>query len=144
MDASPSERRRRAGHPLAWALGVASVVAAGGAVLFFFDPAWHGFYPFCMFHRMTGLNCPGCGGLRALHQLTHGHLGEAFHLNALVVLGVPLAAFIGARWLWGMASGRSRPLLRTRPLWLWLALAVLIAFGILRNLPLPALARLSP
>ena len=38
------------------------------------------------FHAMTGLWCPGCGGLRAVHDLTHGHLVTALHENALVVL----------------------------------------------------------
>jgi hypothetical protein len=123
---------------------LALATVAGGAVLFLFDPAQYGFYPFCLFHRLTGLNCPGCGGLRALHQLAHGHLATAFRLNALVVLGLPIGAWLGARWLRRRASGPPQPPLGARPIWLWTILAVLMVFGILRNLPVPLLARLSP
>jgi len=50
-----------------------------GAVLFLFDLAKHGFYPICLFHSLTGLNCPGCGATRAAYQLLHGHLLRALH-----------------------------------------------------------------
>jgi hypothetical protein len=115
-------------------------VAAGLAVVSLFDPAKHSFYPYCLFHRLTGLNCPGCGGLRALHQLLHGHVAAAFQFNALVVLCLPLAAWFGVRRLWRLASGKAQPPFVVRPAWLWLGLAVIVAFGVLRNLPLAAFA----
>lgn len=105
-----------------------------GAVLFRFDPSRSGFYPVCYFHRLTGWLCPGCGSLRALHQLLHGHLAAAFHLNPLLVLSLPLVAWFGARS--AFCAWRNEPsLVSIRPAWLWCALAVLLAFGILRNLP---------
>ena len=60
---------------LAFFTVVVLVAAAlgSGAVLFFFDPAKHGFYPVCVFHALTGWNCPGCGATRAAYQLLHGH-----------------------------------------------------------------------
>ena len=48
------------------------------------------YYPPCLFHQVTGLLCPGCGATRALAALLHGHLDTALHLNALVVLFLPL------------------------------------------------------
>ena len=62
-----------------------SLVALAAGVLFCFDPNRYPFYPLCFFHRATGLLCPGCGSLRALHQLLHGNLATAFHFNALLV-----------------------------------------------------------
>ena len=44
-----------------------------GAMVFFFNPSTHGFYPVCLFHSLTGLNCPGCGMTRALYALLHGN-----------------------------------------------------------------------
>ena len=52
-------------------LGAAALGAM--AVIFFFDPVKNNFYPVCQFHRLTGLNCPGCGATRALFALLHGH-----------------------------------------------------------------------
>lgn len=68
---------------------------AGLAVLFLFDPATHGFYPPCLFKSVFGAPCPGCGSLRAVHQLLHGNLAGAWALNKPIVLGLPLAALAG-------------------------------------------------
>ena len=80
------------------AAGVALIL--GGTVLYFFDPATAGFYPACLFRLVTGIPCPGCGSLRAMHQLLHGHFAAAFALNPLLVLGLLVAAafaFINGR-----------------------------------------------
>ena len=37
----------------------------------------------CLFHRITSLQCPGCGMTRSFHALTHGHIGEALECNLL-------------------------------------------------------------
>ena len=65
-----------------WLL-VVGVIAAG-TVLFFFDPVRTWFYPQCLFHTLTGLQCPGCGSLRALHALLHGEIRRAVALNPLL------------------------------------------------------------
>jgi len=118
-------------------------MAAAGAALFLFNPAQHGFYPFCLFYRSTGLLCPGCGGLRAIHQLLHGHLSAAFRFNALFVCSLPFFAWFGARHLLAKIRGDARPVL-VRPLRLWLGFVVLVVFGILRNLPFAHAAWLAP
>ena len=117
-----------------WAL-LAGAGAGGAAVLFTFDPSRNGFYPLCLFHRVTGWNCPGCGGLRATHQLLHGHLGEAFRLNALVVLAVPALLALAARWLWVRGRGRRIPPKPLATFWIWALLALMLGFGLARNLP---------
>lgn len=127
-------RRLNQLRPWAWALlavaGVGSVV-----VLFFFDPSQHGFYPLCLFHRFTGLDCPGCGGLRATHQLLHGHIAKALRLNALVVLAVPVLMVLAVRWIGQRLRGSQIPPKPLSVFWLWVLLAVVIGFGIVRNLP---------
>ncbi len=55
----------------------------------FFDPAEGGF-PECLFHKLTGFDCPGCGTQRALHSLLHGDIAGALRYNALLALCVPL------------------------------------------------------
>lgn len=115
----------------------AAICLAGGFVtgliLYFFDPARVPLYPVCQFHQLTGLDCPGCGSLRALHELLHGHLATALHLNLLLVLSLPLLAWLALRFVWREITGE--PAVIVRPFWLWLYLAAWIAFGVLRNLP---------
>jgi hypothetical protein len=64
------------------------------AVFFFFDPATTSFYPPCLFRTFLGTQCPGCGSLRAAHQLLHGNLREAWALNKPLLIALPLAAAI--------------------------------------------------
>lgn len=69
----------------------ALVVAVIAAVLFFHDPATAGFYPPCLFKTVLGMGCPGCGSLRAVHQLLHGNVAAAWGLNRLIFIAAPLA-----------------------------------------------------
>lgn len=127
----------------AWlALGLVAAVA-GVAVLFAFNPAESRFYPLCYLHLTTGLLCPGCGGLRAMHQLLHGHLAEAFRFNPLLVLALPVAVGLAARA--ALRRWRGQPAAsHIHPAWLWIGVAAVSLFGILRNLPYPALAWMAP
>lgn len=108
---------------------------AGGAALFFLDPSQHGFYPRCFFKMATGLDCPGCGGLRATHQLLHGHLAAAFALNPLYILTLPIAGFFFMRSILEQRTGRKWPRLFQPATSIWLGAGIVIAFGVLRNLP---------
>jgi hypothetical protein len=113
-----------------------ALAAAMAAVLFLFDPATHGFYPVCLLHQTTGLLCPGCGTLRALHQLAHGNLAAAWGLNCLVVALLPVAFWLAARELIWVSTGRRLPGIVTRPIFGWALVAGLIVFGVARNLPI--------
>ncbi len=124
-----------------WIAAALLTVLGAGVVLFCFDPAKVRLFPACFFHLTTGWHCPGCGGTRAMHQLLHGNLQAAFHLNALLVLSLPLMGW----QLTAVVAGRFRqapgvPSLSAQ--WLWLFLALAVAFGVLRNLP--AFAWLAP
>jgi hypothetical protein len=117
---------------------------SAAAVLFRFDPSQFGFYPLCWFHRTTGLWCPGCGSLRSLHQLLHGNLAVALRYNALLVFSLPLLAWLGCRMALARIGKKPSVPISVQPAWLWTAAGVLIAFGILRNLPAAHLAWLVP
>jgi Protein of unknown function (DUF2752) len=125
-----------------FAAGVLGATALGGmAVVFFFDPAKNNFYPVCLFHKLTGLNCPGCGATRALFALLHGHFSRALRDNALFVFS--LAALMIWSAFFGWRKLRNQPASLNLPLkFLWTFLALAIVFTILRNLP--AFAFLSP
>ncbi len=117
-----------------WLILSLGVILAGTAVLYFFNPVQSGFYPVCMFYKTTGLLCPGCGILRATHQLLHGHLAAAFRYNALFVSSLPLVA-LGCIQAARYKAMRKPALAWLSPRWLWICFAVLAVFGILRNLP---------
>ena len=118
-----------------------AAIFGAGTVVFFFNPSTHGFYPICLFHALTGLNCPGCGATRSLYALLHGKVMLALKDNALFIV---LLAAAGVRGLWFATR-----IIRRRPAGtflpaniLWLLLVGAVVFTVLRNLP--AFAFLSP
>jgi len=119
-----------------WLLaGLIAAAAVGTAVLFLFDPARYAIYPVCPWHRLFGWSCPGCGTLRAVHQLTHGNWAAAWRLNPLTVALLPVAFWLRLLELACQVSGKKWPGLVTRPIFGWVLVAVAVLFGIVRNLP---------
>lgn len=124
------------GSGVRWApYAVLATVAAAAAYVAAVDPGRPGHYPTCPFLAITGCYCPGCGTLRMVHALTHGHLAEAFGRNALGFLTLPVLAYLWVRW--AAAARRGRPL-RSRVLNPWAIIAftvVTVVFWVVRNLP---------
>lgn len=104
---------------------ITSIGAAIGAViLYHFPPTPHSFYPPCLFHMVTGLQCPGCGATRAVYHLLHGDVAGAFRFNQLLFVLMPfLAVVVG--W----------PQVVTKPRVVQTIAVVVIGYGIVRNLP---------
>jgi hypothetical protein len=120
---------------------LAAVILGGSAVVYFFNPGTHGFYPVCPFHKLTGLNCPGCGATRSLYALLHGNLRLALRDNVLFIF---LIATLAVRGAWFAAK-----IILQQPAGdffpsksLWLLLVLTFVFTVLRNLP--AFSFLSP
>ena len=42
-------------------------------------------YNYCVFKRIVGIYCPGCGGTRAVHALLAGHFLESLYLHPAVL-----------------------------------------------------------
>jgi hypothetical protein len=123
------------------AIVLGATALGAGAVVFFFNPGTHGFYPVCLFHKLTGWNCPGCGGTRAVYALLHGNVALALKDNALFV--VVLAAAAGRGSWFAVKKIRRQPVGIFVPVGvLWAALAAAAVFTVMRNLP--AFAFLSP
>lgn len=73
-------------------LGAVTVVII---VYSIFNPLQSRFFPKCVFHSITGYDCPGCGTQRAIHSLLHGQLLNAIKYNLLFIVSLPYL-FIGA------------------------------------------------
>ncbi|MBQ7796120.1 MAG: DUF2752 domain-containing protein [Lachnospiraceae bacterium] len=53
----------------------------------------------CIFHEMTGLYCPGCGGTRAIKALFKGHPVISFFYHPLVLYCAVLAVVFAVSYL---------------------------------------------
>ncbi len=147
--APPAPPRGRRDSRTVQAVAVLGAVSVALVAVSWRDPHETGSLGLCPFHALTGMYCPGCGTLRALHDVLHGNVAEAFGHN---VLTVPALALLVAWAAWTLVGARRRTL-RVRGsvatsgsrAWVPLVLSgttlvVMVAFSVLRNLPGSALA----
>ena len=109
--------------------------ATAGILLFLYrtvDPSEAVWMPKCLFHTLTGLECPGCGSQRAIHALLNGDIAAAWGFNPLVLLFIPIL----------LPMALSAPLKRrcprfygimNSPFMILLCGAVIVAWFIIRN-----------
>jgi hypothetical protein len=76
------------------------VLLAGGllvasVLLHLRDPHREGSWGYCPWLFLTGTYCPGCGGLRAVNDLTRGDVRAAASSNLLLLAVLP-----GFAWWW--------------------------------------------
>jgi len=117
------------------------VILGASAFVFFFNPSANGFYPICQFHKLTGLNCPGCGATRGLYALLHGNFLLALKDNALFIFTFTVFSARGA-WFAAKHFLRKPAGQFISPKMLWSFLVVAAIFTMLRNFP--AFSFLSP
>ncbi len=84
-------------------LGLGAVLGAAGFIAQV-NPSGSSVYPPCPTQLLFGVDCPGCGGLRCIHELMNGDLVAAADQNLLAVLVLPLiliafAAVIARRFM---------------------------------------------
>lgn len=120
----------------AWRAPVTTgVLAVAGTVVLGFGNPNTTHVPLCPLKALTGLDCPLCGGLRAVHSLTRGDLVGALDHNLIFTLSVP--ALIVGYVIW-LARSLGHPVLpRSQlPSWTYPALMVVgIVFAVVRNIP---------
>lgn len=111
------------------ALGTGTLLAGALGYVGFVDPHRHGaMFPPCPFRLLTGWNCPGCGGLRMVHDLLHGNLAAAVADNVFLLAAIPVLA------AWILLRRRRGQTLAPMPAVVTVAVA-LTAWTVLRNLP---------
>ncbi len=126
----PQSRRRRVTGPLLLAGGVLAV----SVLLHLRDPHRSGSWGYCPWLFLTGTYCPGCGGLRAVNDLTHGDVAAAASSNLLLVASAPLLVLAWGRTTLDRWQGRVRAVAPQVHVRLVVGVAVLaVVFAVARN-----------
>nr|WP_233558764.1 DUF2752 domain-containing protein [Micromonospora radicis] len=124
-----------------WVVPLAAVgcVAAGIGYTLLSDPTRSApdALPTCLLKLTTGLDCPGCGGTRALWYVLHADLPAAARHHFLFVLALPFLAYFFVAWAGKQAFGWRLPELRVGPKLVGVFLGAWLAFSVARNLPWP-------
>jgi len=110
-------------------LGTGAVVVGSLAYIGVGDPHRPNFlFPPCPFYAATGLFCPGCGGMRMVHDVLQGDLAAAVVDNVVALIGLPLLL------AWILLRRRSeRPWMT--PVAAVVIIAVAVTWTVVRNLP---------
>ena len=115
------------------AIFLAFILPVLSALLFLFEPGRTRLFPPCPFRLSTGLYCPGCGTMRAIHHLLDGNIVGAMSMNPLMVLALPALGLLLYRRTWAYK------------LWVpWMAFVILIGYAMARNIRFSPFTMLAP
>ena len=87
----------------------------------------------CLFHKVTGLLCPGCGVSRMCIALMRGNIAEAAKYNGLLLFLLPFLALIFGDYLLRYIKTGKLVFRKWENAALYIMIIMLIIFGILRN-----------
>lgn len=129
-----------------WLRLIVGVGVPIGAILFCCSVLWLPKTPPCPFFTLTGIYCPGCGAGRCVTALLHLNLYAAFRFNPLMVIALPFVAYYLLKLYLAFVFGRDvlpSPKIRGSAFGITV-LVVLIAYGVLRNIPFFPFNLLAP
>ncbi len=87
----------------------------------------------CIFDRLIGLYCPGCGGSRAFYSLLRGDLILSIQYHPLVIYAVLIyVVFMMSQLLSVLSRGRIKGI-RFRSRYLYVALIIIVVNCLVRN-----------
>lgn len=84
----------------------------------------------CIIHRLTGLNCPGCGITRMVIALSKGEIYQAFRYNPLVFIELPIILILLALYIF------KKEYRKTIEIIFMILVIIAIFYGVIRNIPM--------
>lgn len=94
-----------------------------------------GSYGICPLYGIAGLYCPGCGGMRAVNNLTDGRIMDSLQSNLFALpLLIVVALWVG-NWLARAWRGQSMRELSISWFTMWVLLGAIAVYTVVRNTP---------
>jgi uncharacterized protein DUF2752 len=131
------QTRRSPALALGAPLGVAAAAGLLCGAVWLGDPmAAGGPLPVCPTKALLGIDCPGCGSLRMIYCLLHGDVAGAVRFNALGLVSVLFLLWAFGAWTYGRIVERRIVSWQHHRWAAVVALALVSAWFIVRNLPM--------
>ena len=113
------------------------IIILSGIILFFGIKLilWNGIFV-CPFHSVTGLSCPGCGGMRSIRHLINGDILDAARCNILVPVFILMSVPLVFTTFYLVNRNKENPVYNSSIKYLIPVLVLLLVFTVLRNIPL--------
>ena len=91
----------------------------------------------CVVYRLFGIYCPGCGGTRAVRFLLQGHVLKSLYYHPIVVYTAIFGSwFMISQTIQRLSKGKIAIGMRYRDIYLWIALGLVLANCLIKNLVL--------
>ena len=123
-------------HRVAGPAAVVGLATVGCVGIWFADPTTPGGpSPVCPTKLLFGIDCPGCGSLRAIYSLLHGDVRAAIGYNAVGVACIALLLWAFGAYCIGLWRGRR---VRSWQHHRWAAVTLLVivcVWFVVRNIP---------
>lgn len=109
--------------------------AMGAAVIHIKGKTILNYVPPCMFHRVTGYYCPGCGGTRAVFTFFRGDIVRAFKFHPFVPYTFIIGGwFMLSQTIQRLSGDRIKIGMNFRIVYLWIALGIIALNWIIKNM----------
>ena len=94
---------------------------------------FHAYIP-CLFHKVTGLYCPGCGITRMIVSMFKGEFYQAFRYNMVMFVLFPFFIFFIVDYLFSVIRKKDALFRKIPSIILYILIGILILFAVLRNI----------
>lgn len=88
----------------------------------------------CIFHLVTGWQCPGCGMTHMCIALLHLDIRTAYRSHPMMVVLLPVFGVVFVRYLVRYVYNGQRRLSRSENGIIYLCIALLLIYAVVRNL----------
>ena len=88
----------------------------------------------CIFHKLTGLLCPGCGLTRMVKEILHGNLIKAYYYNQLLFISLPIFIILFLNLIYSNFKNIKSWLFKIPNYFYYMYIGLIIVFTIIRNI----------
>ncbi|ADL53557.1 hypothetical protein Clocel_3891 [Clostridium cellulovorans 743B] len=120
------------------------IICCGAVLLYKFNPSKVNIFPPCLFKKITGFYCPGCGSTRAIHALLNLNIWQAFRYNMLMVTLLPYMVYEMTAIILKILFNKEIPRIPMNGKVIYALLITIILYWLFRNINLYPFKILAP
>ena len=88
----------------------------------------------CIFRKVTGLLCPGCGSTRMIREILQGNFIKAFHYNQFLFLSLPIFIILFIDYMYSNIKNKKSLINKIPNYVYYMYIVLLLVFGVIRNI----------
>ena len=132
-DMKPEPQMNKYFYIAGWIL--IAMMTIGAAIIYIKGKTILNYVPPCMFHKITGLYCPGCGGTRAVFSFFRGEIVRSFKFHPLVPYTFILGGwFMLSQTIEYLSKGKLSIALHFRQVYMWIGIFLIVVNCLVKNL----------